>query len=266
MNKFKVTLSMVSPFKTELASTTIFGGLCWAYKDIYGVEKLEKFLDSMVEDKEDKDILTVSGAFREGYISIPCFMHNTGNYTVAEIASIKKEQKNFENNIQNIECTVHCEIPREGCNEAQVRSEIQYESSFVYTVYVYTTLDREVIERSFKLLAMRGLGGKISKGLGKFEVKSIEDFEGFNEAANGYMLISDYIPKKTDSNIGVCKARLVRGSKTFDNRTKGTYYKLLAGSWFRRISDPQEVYGRAFKDPVTGVTINGTAIAFPINH
>ena len=144
-----------------------------------------------------------------------------------------------------------------------------------FDVYIYSAIEEEKLKAALDLMFLLGIGGKKSTGKGRFTVNSLERIENFGnyENANAYVLLSNYIPAKTDSSHGfystfVKNSVLDREFSRRQNPYKKPYLFVKSGAvFFLHEGKVQEVYGRCaakVSEEFPLVVESGYAIAIPI--
>ncbi len=88
MQAISITLQPLSAFGTPLIGDTLFGQLCWAIHNRYGVERLTELLEGYTEQQP---FLIASDAFPAGYLPKPSLPANF--FTKIEMAERKKIKK-----------------------------------------------------------------------------------------------------------------------------------------------------------------------------
>lgn len=260
---FKVTIKPKNSFQTGLKSTTLYGAMCCAIADMssYGNEVLEDIVF------KSNTALVLSDAFPSGYIASPTFksdsklsVMNTGTGEIETFGIVADKQQ-------------HCMVSRENNMSIKLREEVISYYDKPLDFYIMTDFfTKEDISEIVKVMLLKGIGRGRSIGRGCFELIGIEEVQDIlspelrsKQVGNiGYMVISDYIPNKTDSTIGSYTARIIRGI-TRDGRQKKEVYVLNSGSSFvaKQNTPDSNVFtiGRLVKDELTGTYTNGTAIA-----
>lgn len=251
---FKVTIKPKSSFITNLSSSTIFGAACWAIKEIYGDDILQEVFS-------DNESLAFSNAFISGYIPTGC----TNKHKLKHIETGKEVHSRFRSYRVD-----HCEIDRS--NQTSNKHWIEYENYETRNLDIYVstrlfTIDD--IKSIFELMLIKGLGKFKNSGRGQFKLVDIVEIgENYwngiesNGINPGYMVISDYIPNKSDSTIGVYSARVVNRVTTAGVKCSPVYV-INAGSKFAGTYN-NEIIGRLQKDEDSNTYLSGRAIAIPI--
>ena len=234
MGYYKVDIKPTSSIIGRITSVTLFGAFCYAISYLYGADVL---VDSVL--KGDNDSFAVSNLFH-------------GN----DLITWDKEVE-----ARGVD---HCMVNREtgastkwSCDESWLDGD--------YHFYIYSNLfDLADIQKLTELVLKSGLGAKRSVGKGQFELLGVEEVDHIcNQVANpnGYMVISDYIPNKNDSTLGIYTARVYRGATA--GVEKAPIAVINAGSKFMgKIS--VNVVGRLEHDELTNTYTSGRALVMPI--
>ena len=124
----------------------------------------------------------------------------------------------------------------------------------VYSIYVKAGRDwPEKIETCFKTMAIGGMGGGASVGMGRFELLAMERFcFAPIEKANGFVSLSHFTPARSDPTEGSYRLSIKRGriGRPLSGASpfKRPVFMLTPGSCFRTDSQPSEIYGRAVEN------------------
>lgn len=235
MGYYKVDIKPTSSIIGRITSVTLFGAFCYAISYLYGADVL---VDSVL--KGDSESFAVSNLFH-------------GDELIT-----------FDNNTGVIRGVDHCMINREtGASTKWNRDETWLDGD--YHFYIYSTIfDFADIEKLTELVLKFGLGAKRSVGKGQFKLLGIDEVDHIGnqvENPNGYMVISDYIPNKDDSTLGIYTARVYRGATA--GVEKAPIAIINAGSKFMgKLS--VNVVGRLEHDELTNTYTSGRALVMPI--
>ena len=235
MGYYKVSVQPTSSVIGRITSVTLFGAFCYAISSLYGADVL---VDSVL--KGDSESFAVSNLFHGDELI------TFGNDTVV---------------IRGVD---HCMINREtGESTKWSRSETWLDGD--YHFYIYSNLfDSADIQRLTELVLKSGLGAKRSVGKGQFKLLGIDEVDYIGdkvENPNSYMVISDYIPNKDDSTLGIYTARVYRGAT--GGVEKAPIALINAGAKFTgKLS--AKVVGRLEYDELTNTYTCGRALAVPI--
>lgn len=234
MGYYKVSIQPTSSVVGRITSITLFGAFCYAISSLYGADVL---VDNVL--KGDNDSFAVSNLFH-------------GNDLIT-----------WDNGVE-ARGVDHCMVNREtgastkwSCDESWLDGD--------YHFYIYSNLfDLADIQKLTELVLKSGLGAKRSVGKGQFKLLGIEEVDHIgNQVANpnGYMVISDYIPNKDDSTLGIYTARVYRGATA--GVEKAPIAIINAGSKFMgKLS--VNVVGRLEHDELTNTYTSGRALVMPI--
>lgn len=234
MGYYKVDIKPTSSIIGRITSVTLFGAFCYAISYLYGADVL---VDSVL--KGDSESFAVSNLFH-------------GNDLIT-----------WDNGVE-ARGVDHCMVNREtGDSTKWNRDETWLDGD--YHFYIYSTIfDFADIEKLTELVLKSGLGAKRSVGKGQFKVLGIDEVDHIGnqvENSNGYMVISDYIPNKDDSTIGIYTARVYRGAT--GGIEKAPIALINAGAKFTgKLS--AKVVGRLEYDELTNTYTCGRALAVPI--
>ena len=151
----------------------------------------------------------------------------------------KKEDRQEKNNIVSIE-NIHNRINRitNTTKENGLFSTIEYFTN--ENIYIYIKLKDCYDEKKFfsliKYMEETGFGKKKSIGKGSFKIESFEKFDGFEDIkGNGFITLSNYIPKEFDYDTTIKSLPLVKNGKVGigSNPFKKTFSCFKAGSLFK---------------------------------
>lgn len=239
MGVYKVEIKPITSIIGKITSVTLFGAFCYAISSLYGADVL---VENVLKGKNGSFV--VSNLF-----------HNGKLLTWDKEVGVVRE-------------TDHCRVNREtgestkwSNNEAWLDGDYQF--------YIYSNIfDLADIQKLTEIVLKSGLGAKRSVGKGQFELLGIEEVDCIGdkvENSNGYMVISDYIPKSDESTLGVYTARVYQGAT--GGIKKAPIYLINAGSKFIGKLESREnvgIVGRMQYDEITNTYTSGLAIAIPI--
>lgn len=158
------------------------------------LEKKESIIDTAIKIKRLKNISTVS-------LNIFNKLRKKENDLLEMIDEI------LEDNTQNIETisieNTHNRIDRVSGSTGENSIFSMKENFTGESIYIYLKIREDFsIDRVKKLLKFveeNGFGKKVSIGKGAFKTESFEKFNGFeNIKGNGFISLSNYIPKRED--------------------------------------------------------------------
>lgn len=241
MNLYKIVIEPVTSFCSPLQSDTFFGSFCWSYFYKYGEQALQELL---FHYKTGNPKIIFSNAFPSGMLPMPIGIN--GSKEKQEklsskqeryqqyILNKKKEQLSMislddfnqilhgnieiSSNFRNEELTTmswHNIVNRKTDNVENLEGNSslfeveEIYSSQKYDVYIFSALDKEVLEDILKQMFYFGIGAKRSVGKGAFRIVStLEEFNGFKVPANpnGFVALSNFIPGKKDPTNGYYKS------------------------------------------------------------
>lgn len=234
MGYYKVSIQPTSSIVGRITSITLFGAFCYAISSLYGADVL---VDNVL--KGDNDSFAVSNLFH-------------GNDLIT-----------WDNGVE-ARGVDHCMVNREtgastkwSCDESWLDGD--------YHFYIYSNIfDLADIQKLTELVLKSGLGAKRSVGKGQFNLLGVEEVGHIGNQVdnpNGYMVISDYIPNKDDSTLGIYTARVYRGATA--GVEKAPIVIINAGSKFMgKLS--VSVVGRLEYDELTNTYTSGRALVMPI--
>lgn len=234
MGYYKVSIQPTSSVVGRITSITLFGAFCYAISSLYGADVL---VDNVL--KGDNDSFAVSNLFH-------------GNDLITWDKGV--EARGVD----------HCMVNREtgastkwSCDESWLDGD--------YHFYIYSNLfDLADIQKLTELVLKSGLGAKRSVGKGQFKLLEVEEVDHIGNQVdnpNGYMVISDYIPNKDDSTLGIYTARVYRGATA--GVEKAPIAIINAGSKFMgKLS--VNIVGRLEHDELTNTYTSGRALVMPI--
>lgn len=236
MGYYKVSVQPTSSVIGRITSVTLFGAFCYAISSLYGDDVL---VDNILNG--DSESFAVSNLF-----------HNN------ELVTWGYEVDGADR------CIDHCMINREtGASTKWNRDETWLDGD--YHFYIYSTIfDFADIQKLTELVLKSGLGAKRSVGKGQFKLLGIDEVDHIGnqvDRPNGYMVISDYIPNKDDSTIGIYTARVYRGAT--GGVEKAPIALINAGAKFIG-KLPAKAVGRLEYDELTNTYTCGRALAVPI--
>lgn len=258
---FKITFKPQSSFVSNLKSSTLFGALCWAINDKFGEDVLKDIIF-----KEDTS-LAVSDVFPDNCICTPYFKCNGIENMVTDIRTGVTKQFTFTTS--KIE---HCIISRDSNNSLSHWENYESYTNETLSIYVYSEFfSKTDLTALFEILFTSGIGKYRSKGKGQFKLLDIKEFDintvyeklGYTrDKCNGYMVLSGYIPNKSDSTLGSYTARVVNGIDKYGTK-KQPVCLISSGACF--LGKSNKVIGKLQYDKNTDTYTSGRAITIPIS-
>lgn len=263
---YKITFKPQTSFVTELKSSTLFGALCCAIRDIHGTD----FLTTSLKEADTGGLITVSDCFFDGYVPVPLHKVYNDEQMLKNVATGDIVPNSFEE--FKVE---HCIVNRDtNTSNGRWADTEKFTTNNLYVIVSSSLFSKEDIKGLFELMFEKGIGKYKNKGKGNFNMISIEVItteeltswvdqtdEVDEVECNGYMVLSDYIPSETESTVGVYSARIING-KTIEGKEKKTVYVINSGSCF--VGKTNGSVGRLEYDEETQTYTGGRAIAIPI--
>lgn len=270
-NLYKITVEPVTAFCSPLQSDTFFGAFCWSYLFRYGEKALQELIFHAKSRNPD---IIFSNAFPSGCLPMPIGISRAGekqsNSTKQERYQAYIEEKKQEhlskitlddfNRIINgmpgaFSDDVDTEIKimswrnmvsRESGTVENVEGESHlFEVEEIYSkgnfdIYIYSTLEKEVLNCTLKEMFRSGIGAQRSVGKGAFKISDeLILFDGFKipEKQNAFVALSNFIPGKEDPTEGYYEAfvkypKVSQISSEGDSPFKKPLIFLKAGSVF----------------------------------
>lgn len=243
MSLYKIAIKPVTSFCSPLQSDTFFGAFCWSYLYRYGEKALNELLHYYKTGNPD---IIFSNAFPRGRLPMP--IGAGGFKEKKEILSTKQErykkyiinkkkehlititldefnqvingvEPSFSGSIKTEEKTVSWRnmVSREAYTVESIEGEgslFEVEETYSrggYDIYIYSTLERNVLECTLKEMFQAGIGAQRSVGKGAFkitgELKIADDFR-IPEKPNGFVALSNFVPLKQEPTEGYYRTLL----------------------------------------------------------
>lgn len=241
MDLYKITITPRTSFCSPLQSDTFFGAFCWSYLYRYGEGALQELIDHYKKGTPD---IVFSNAFPSGRLPMPlgidrlkgrqdkppskqeryqAYIENKKkehllnislddfNQIINGTAEIFSDDKDTElkvtlwRNMVNRASDTVGDIEGEG---SLFETEEIY-STQAYDIYIYSTLEKDVLDSTLREMFRFGIGAQRSVGKGTFDVSGeLEIFDGFHipEKPNAFVALSNFIPRKGDPTKGYYKA------------------------------------------------------------
>lgn len=241
MSLYKISIKPKNSFCSPLQSDTLFGAFCWSYVYNFGEDSLQSLLCNY---KMGKPEIIFSNAFPSGTIPMPNGLgkfakkqkehqskeeryqkyiedkrkENTSMVSLKDFNQIINGVINISSNSTDMEYTYmnwRNMVSRETNTVGNIEGEGSlFESEEIYTtgvydVYIYSILEKDVLDCTLKDMFYFGIGAQRSVGKGAFDIlDELEVFHGFNipENPNAFVAISNFIPQKDDPTEGYYKA------------------------------------------------------------
>ncbi len=267
---YKLTISPYSSFNYPIQSDTLFGAFCWSYKYLYGTEKLEQFLDLCITQKPP---IIFSNMFFKDMLPIPLAVldkiKNIDYNNLEQHKKIKKLNKDsflpkeiflqvLENNYDNVLNNIinpKLYVETQTHNMVNINSSIvnnydgngnlysinTYYSKLDFDIYILCENDINEYMPVLNLMFELGIGKRKSTGKGGFKIIQQpiieQDLIKNFEKANGFVVLSNFIPDKLDSTNGYFNIitkfpKLDREFATSENPFKKPLTMIQVGSCF----------------------------------
>lgn len=236
---YKITIKPYSSFNSNLQSDTLFGAFCWSYKYLYGEAKLNEFLDLCLNKKPQ---VIFSNAFLKDTLPIPiklldekfaCDEFDSFSEKVKKYNNHKKLKQYslitkdcFLKVLKKDYSTLYESLVYDKIyNSTQIRNLVNRSNNTVtniddnpslfvendyfidgsFDIYLLSELDFNVLENVINLMFKLGIGANKSSGKGGFYVLEFKKEDKLNlklENANGFVSLSNFIPKQNDPTNG----------------------------------------------------------------
>jgi CRISPR-associated protein Csm4 len=248
------------------------GNIAWAIKHLYGDEILKKF----IADSKVRPPFVVSNGFPSPYfpklIMPPPSKLNSAATKRERLAEAKENKKNKSRtwltkeefssmargeiirwqqveNPERQQTTIHAIINRSTGRSLEDNGLYELEEIVVNQITFFIRfLDlayRPLVEKALAYIGKIGFGAKKSSGKGVFEVESIEELSSLVDVpdANGYAVLSNFVPSERDSTTGYYKLFTKYGKLGEELANKQNPFKypivfIQAGSCFYSKSIP----------------------------
>jgi CRISPR-associated protein Csm4 len=266
MRAIRYILRPGGPWSTPWHADSLFGALCWAYRDAAGPERLEELLD---EFREGSPPFVLSDAFPAELLPFPV----GAPFVKPEDRKLKplwtpvESFRRFaagEIGCLPIARSPLCDATRARVSLSRANSmvsegslfEVEMESfgaktgSGALAVYVAATeKGRSLFRHALAVLERTGFGKKASTGAGTFQVEGVEDCSWLEagEGANAFVALSHFVPAPADPADGAWRLHTTypkfhRGRS--DEFLKGRLILMTPGSWFQVEGEVKAWYGR----------------------
>ncbi len=231
MNLYKIVIKPVNSFCSPLQSDTFFGAFCWNYLYRYGQQALQELLDRTRKGEPD---IIFSNAFPAGRLPVPLGIN--GFWEKTELLHTKQERvlsRRFDISLAEFNRAINgkLELFAKDREEGQEMTAVSWRnmvnrktglvdnldgagglfeaeetySTRAYDVYMYSTLEKNVLKDTVRDMFRFGIGARRSAGKGIFHIESgPEEFNGFQvpKRPNGFVALSNFIPQRKDPTEG----------------------------------------------------------------
>ncbi|MCI6152329.1 MAG: hypothetical protein MR673_04275 [Fusobacterium perfoetens] len=138
-----------------------------------------------------------------------------------------------------------------GDNGVFALKETFIEGNIFIFIKIRKDFDINILDTLLKFVEKNGYGKKVSSGKGAIERVSFEKYNEFNEVknGNGFIVLSNYIPKEFDYEEVISANYLVKKGKVYgdiDFPFKKPFSCFTAGSLFKKSKN--SIYGKVLKD------------------
>ena len=303
MLTYRARLRLSGSIVGKIQSDTLFGGLCWAYRDLGDDDRFQQLLAQCIAGEPP---FVVSDPFPGDFLPKPLLppaasasASTDKDALVAQARQAKKvkdiqwlTQQEFlamlsakpvaperKNAVSVTRLTLHNTIHREtGTTVTDGGGLYELPESFFQSDYlsVYVRVKQgweESLRQGFAHFGKTGFGGKRSIGKGGFDLLDFEPFDDFAltaDRANAFVSLSHFVPADEDPAEGCYKTmvkypRLDRELAQGPNLFKHPLVLLTPGSVFRTDGPPKPYYGKAIQGIAPGfaAAIQG-AFAFAV--
>ena len=284
-NDYRITIQPSGSIGTPWQSDTIFGHMAWIVAFKGGEKAIREFLAPFIENDPP---FILSDGFPGDYMPIPLL---DKTYLESEFRSVEEynlykkvkkarfvELKNFcearekkkayyspvDEQFSTIE-VLHASINRMTNSTGEEGQLFSTNESYLKegkTLTIYVRCKNGWIKKVYELfkeLSLTGFGRDKSTGIGAFNVKGFEKFDGFEglDNANGFISISSFVPAENDPTEGRWRIRVKRGFLG-EHAGKGNPFKrpliqFEPGAVFKTETAPKPWYGRMVKKIAPGM-------------
>jgi len=226
MQSYRLRITPLSAFATELLGDTLFGQLCWAIHNRYGKSYLHRLLQDYTDNKP---FAVVSNAFPSNMIPCP---HLPAHYFAApddsrQLKILKKRiwlpletvntplamwqqhsKSDDDINTKQFSVQAHNTINRlsettgTGAFAPYVSQQYWYKQGKGLDIYVLldeTQCNEDLLKTCFEDIACFGYGADASIGMGKYRIHSFERTQfPQQENANAYLTLAPCVPQGLD--------------------------------------------------------------------
>ena len=232
---YKATIRSLGAFSSPLRSDTLFGAFAWSYRYLYGEELLEELLEWMMLEPQvifsnafprgtlplpqgiydEKLILPEDAprrdrqmAYRRGkklknarYIPTERFETIAGGNTAGFAADLREDGITPALEIHNMVDRGTGTVGNSDGSGNLYTKDVLYADCEDFDIYCYLgeNISLKSFRRVLENMLLLGIGSKKSTGKGAFRLLELEEANlKLPREANGFMIISDFLPAKED--------------------------------------------------------------------
>jgi CRISPR-associated protein Csm4 len=264
-----------SPWATPWHADSLFGALCWAYRDAAGNGELERLIEQF---KNGQPPFVLSDAFPADLLPFPVgieFEEPADRKLKAlwvTVAQFREFAAGRMGKLPIAKTSLRGEARAQASRDRETDRpldgalfEIDMESfdekaeDKRLALYVAATEEGDrVFRQALAVLASTGFGRKASSGPGAFRVESAQAcpwLEASSEA-NAFVSLSHFVPAADDPSDGAWRLHTTypkfQGNQVREF-LKGSLTMMTPGSWFRTNGAPNTWYGRVIPMPRDGL-------------
>jgi CRISPR-associated protein Csm4 len=266
---YRFSLRPIGAWATPWHADTIWGSLCWAWREAAGEDKLEAWLARfaagdppfVVSDGLPADLLPFPIGAQdqrpEGQKGKVLFCLQ-GSFT-QPLAAPKEQQRPFLTH-----GLLHAQLNRNTDSTDGEEGKLFEMEQFTFSpqafpksedrrLSVYVRADPDVLpalQTCWELLTWRGYGRRSSAGLGSFEIQEGParcEWLDIKPWHSGFMSLSHFVPAQCDPKDGYWRVHVTNPKFAVDRVPrpfKGNLIQLTPGSRFRTSGPPRPFYGR----------------------
>ncbi|QED48148.1 type III-A CRISPR-associated RAMP protein Csm4 [Cytobacillus dafuensis] len=281
MDLWEFQFQLKSPFVTPWQNDTLFGHLAWAYRDMYGADELEKWLQDFQYDPP----FVISNGFITGTFPRPLIpppkktavkkteiiehIHQGKRLKSLKylhqddfLRLIRGERLLFDQEIEGgLKQTVQTynTIDRQTGRSLEQNGLYEMESTVLtnreQTISVFFRVKDQtafsLLEKLLHITSLLGFGNKKSVGFGQFEIVNKlkrDDIDCQKDTGNAVVWLSHGVPAHQDPTDGWYKLETKYGKLGRIFEKEGTMFKrpltrIIPGALFRT-DEPKPYYGR----------------------
>lgn len=270
MSLYKIKIEPVSSFCSPLQSDTFFGAFCWSYLYQYGEQALKELIYHYKNGIPD---IIFSNAFPSGTLPMPVGIselkkkkdnlctkqeryqkyienknqENLSNITLEDFNKIINGTLEYSDTVKDPKKTMLWRnmVSRKTDTVENINGESNlFETEEIFSkdgfdIYIYSMLEKEVLESTLREMFISGIGAQRSIGKGAFKIGDLKLFEDFKipEKPNAFVALSNFVPGKNDPIDGYYKTfvkypKVSYISSEMDSPFKKPLIFLKAGSVF----------------------------------